>query len=128
MHTTRAFALVAVAISLVASATASAQAPALALGVDTTNFDRSVRPQDDFFKYVNGGWLRKTQIPADASRWGAFNELATRSRASVDSILEELTHSKAAVGGERRKVADVYASFMDSAAVESSGLAPLQPE
>ena len=46
-----------------------------ALGFDTANFDRSVRPQDDFFHYVNGSWLKRTDIPADASSWGAFNEL-----------------------------------------------------
>ena len=47
------------------------------LGIDTTNFDHSVRPQDDFFRFVNGRWLAKTQIPADASSWGAFNELTS---------------------------------------------------
>jgi putative endopeptidase len=125
MRTPRALGL---SLLVVVSATASAQAPVLASGIDTTDFDKSIRPQDDFFKYVNGGWLRKTQIPADASRWGAFNELDMRSKASLHNILEELTHSKAAVGGERRKVADVYASFMDSAKVESVGLTPIQGE
>ena len=46
---------------------------ARALGIDTTNFDRSVRPQDDLFRFVNGGWLTRTEIPGDASSWGAFN-------------------------------------------------------
>src|SRR5438132_8357821 len=89
-----------------------------ALGLDTANFDRSGRPQDDLFRYVNGGWLRRVEIPSDASRWGAFNELREKSRASMHSILEELSRSKAAVGGERRMLADVYTSFMESAAVE----------
>src|SRR3954469_3661977 len=102
MRVVRSLALFAV---VVAPAVATAQASVLALGVDTTNFDKSVRPQDDFFRYVNGGWLKKTRVPSDASRWGAFNELDERSKASLHSILEELTHSKAAVGGERRKVA-----------------------
>src|SRR4051812_22291692 len=125
MRVIRPLALIAAAI---VPAAATAQAPVLALGVDTMNFDKSVRPQDDFFKYANGGWLKKTQVPSDASRWGAFNELDQRSKASLHSILEELTHSKAAVGGERRKVAGVYAAFMDSSAVESLGLAPIQGE
>jgi putative endopeptidase len=107
---------------------AVAQSPVLALGLDTLSFDKSVRPQDDLFKYVNGGWLRRTQIPADVSRWGAFSELNERSRSSLHAILEELTHGKAAVGGERRKVADVYTSFMDSVTVDKLGLTPIQPE
>src|SRR5690242_13582560 len=71
------FPLAAAATALLA-ASASAQqqqaTPIRALGVDTTNFDRAVRPQDDFFRFVNGSWLEHTQIPADASSWGAFNE------------------------------------------------------
>jgi hypothetical protein len=50
-----------------------------ALGVDTANFDRSVRPQDDLFRFVNGGWLARTEIPGDASSWGAFNGLREKS-------------------------------------------------
>ena len=52
-----------------------AQTSRRVLGIDTANFDRSVRPQDDFFRFVNGGWLEHTKIPADASGCGAFNEL-----------------------------------------------------
>ncbi|MDH4092536.1 MAG: M13 family peptidase, partial [Cyclobacteriaceae bacterium] len=45
------------------------------IGINLENIDSTVRPQDDFFKYVNGGWLNRTTIPADQGRWGAFNEL-----------------------------------------------------
>src|SRR5258705_13768108 len=51
-----------------------AQAPR-SLGIDTTNFDRSVRPQDDLFRFVNGGWLKRTPIPSDPPRGGTFDEL-----------------------------------------------------
>jgi putative endopeptidase len=120
--------LLAVAATIGCAATAQAQSPVLTLGIDTTNFDGSVRPQDDLFMYVNGGWLRKVQMPSDASRWGAFNELRERSRASMHAILEDLARSKAAVGGERRMITDVYSSFMDSAAIEKLGVAPIQTE
>jgi putative endopeptidase len=121
--------LVAVALTGALSACAlGAQGTTLTLGVDTTNFDKTVRPQDDFFKYVNGGWLRKVEIPSDASQWGAFNELREKSRSSVHSILEELGRPKAAVGGERRMIADVYTSFMDSATIEKLGPTPIQNE
>ena len=99
-----------------------------ALGVDTMNFDRSVRPQDDFFRFVNGGWLKRTEIPADASNWGAFSELRERSRDALHTILEEAWKSNAPAGSEERKVGDLYASFMDTAAVERLGITPLKAE
>jgi predicted metalloendopeptidase len=103
-----------------------AQSSTLALGIDTTNFDRSVRPQDDFFRFVNGGWLARTEIPPDASGWGAFNELRENSRTALHSIVEEAARSNAPAGSEGRKVGDLYASYMDSARVESLGISPLK--
>jgi predicted metalloendopeptidase len=106
---------------------AAAQAPRT-LGIDTTSFDRSIRPQDDFFHFVNGGWIRRTPIPDDAARWGSFDELAERSRDAMRTVLEEAARSSAPAGSEERKVGDYYASFLDSARVESLGVAPLRGE
>ncbi|MGI9091593.1 MAG: M13 family metallopeptidase [Gemmatimonadaceae bacterium] len=108
--------------------TMAAQTVGRTLGIDTTNFDRSVRPQDDFFRFVNGGWLTRTSIPGDASSWGAFNELREKSRTALHGILEEAASSNAAAGSDRRKAGDLYTSFMDSARVESLGLTPLKGE
>jgi putative endopeptidase len=119
--------LVAIATSLFA-APAVAQSAGSALGFDTTNFDRSVRPQDDFFRFVNGAWLRRTEIPADASNWGAFSELRERSRDALHGILEETARSNAAAGTEQRKIGDLYASYMDTARVERQGITPLAGE
>jgi putative endopeptidase len=99
-----------------------------ALGVDTTNFDQSVRPQDDFFRFVNGGWLARTEIPSDASSWGVFNDLSEESRADLHGIVEEAAKSNAPAGSDTRKVGDLYASYMDSARVEALGLEPLDAE
>jgi len=99
-----------------------------ALGVDTTNFDRSVRPQDDFFRFVNGGWLARTEIPSDASSWGVFNDLGEKSRADLHGIIEEAAKTNAPAGSDTRKVGDLYASYMDSARVETLGLKPLESE
>jgi Predicted metalloendopeptidase len=115
----------AVALSLGISSVADAQSGARALGVDTTNFDRSVRPQDDFFRFVNGGWLKRTEIPSDASSWGAFNELREGSRTALHTILDSALTTKAAPGSELQKVRDLYKSYMDSAAVEALGTKPL---
>lgn len=115
------------ALIIASAAPASAQ-NGHGLGIDTTNFDRSVRPQDDFFRFVNGGWLKRTEIPADASNWGAFSELRERSRNALHTILEEASKSNAPAGSEQRKVGDLYASFMDTAAVERLGITPLKGE
>ena len=106
------------------AAPASAQ---LSSGIDTTNFDHSVRPQDDFFRYVNGGWLKTAQIPADASSWGAFQELRENSRNALHELFGEASTASSPAGSARRKVGDLYASYMDSARVEQLGTAPLQP-
>jgi putative endopeptidase len=118
---------VAATVALATATPLVAQAPRT-LGIDTTNFDRSVRPQDDLFRFVNGGWLKKTPIPSDASRWGTFDELDERSRESMRAILEDAARSHAPAGSEERKVGDFYASFLDSARIESLGITPLKGE
>src|SRR6476661_2620971 len=116
----------AAAVALAVGIAPAAHAQSTSLGIDTTNFDRSVRPQDDFFRFVNGKWLARTDIPADASSWGAFNELRENSRSALHSIVEEASHANAPAGSEARKVGDLYASYMDSARVESLGITPLK--
>ena len=111
--------------SLFAVAAGRAGAQSRTSGIDTTNFDRSVRPQDDFFRYVNGGWLRKSEIPSDASGWGAFQELHERSRDGLHEILEAASKSHAAAGTDQRKVGDLYAGYMDTTAIEKLGITPL---
>jgi len=97
-----------------------------ALGIDTTSFDRAVRPQDDFFRFVNGTWLANTEIPADASSWGSFNELNEKSRTALHQILEDA--AKAPAGTEKAKLGAIYASYMDSARIEQLGITPLSGE
>jgi putative endopeptidase len=97
------------------------------LGVDTKNFDSSVRPQDDFFRYVNGTWLKTAEIPADKARYGSFIELRDKSEAALRVIIEEAaaTQDKKA-GTDPQKVGDLYQSFMDTARIESLGLQPVR--
>ena len=104
---------------------ASAQ---LSSGIDTTTFDHSVRPQDDFYRYVNGGWLKTAQIPADASSWGAFQELRENSRNAEHELFESASKANAPAGSPDRKVGDLYASYMDTARVDKLGAAPLAQE
>jgi predicted metalloendopeptidase len=115
-------------VAVPVSRAAGRAAAGTALGVDTTAFDRSVRPQDDFFRFVNGGWLARTEIPADRSSWGSFLELRERSSDALHTILEQAARSKAPAGSNERKLGDLYASYLDSAAVEAAGLGALKDE
>ncbi|HTS79802.1 MAG TPA: M13 family metallopeptidase [Myxococcaceae bacterium] len=97
-------------------------------GIDVTSMDPSVAPGDDFFEYANGGWLRRTEIPADVSRWGTFSVLNAKSVERTRDILEAASSSSAPAGSEERKVGDFYASYLDEATIEARGIAPLGPE
>src|SRR3954468_8372700 len=79
----------ALGVAVTAAAAVSLGAQVKQLGVDTAGFDRSVRPQDDFYQFVNGNWARTNQIPADRSSFGAFVTLTDRSEAAVHQILDE---------------------------------------
>src|SRR5207344_222928 len=89
--------------------------------------DLSVRPQDDLFGHMNGTWLRTEEIPADKSAWGPFAMLADQSEAQVRTIIEELAASKGEPGSEAQKIGDMFASFMDTDAVNARGAEPLKP-
>ena len=107
-------------------AQASASKPQLgSFGFDAAGMDRSVAAGDDFFGYANGKWVRNTEIPADRSSYGSFNVIAEKTLADTRAIMEE---AGSADGGEARKVGDYYAAYMDEAAIEARGIAPLQPQ
>lgn len=98
------------------------------LGIDVANFDTSVRPQDDFFRYVNGTWLENTKIPADRSNYGSFTQLFDEAEASLKEIIEEAAAAKAEPGSDEQKIGDLYRSFMNADEVERRGLTPLAAE
>ncbi|WNG39222.1 peptidase M13 [Archangium violaceum] len=100
-----------------------------ALGVETKYFDTSVRPQDDFFRYVNGTWLKTAQIPADKGRYGSFIELRDKSEAALRAIIEEAAAAQdTKAGSDLQKVGDLYQSFMDTARIQSLGVEPVRPD
>jgi len=97
-------------------------------GVDLEGMDRSVKPGDDFFKYVNGNWVARTQIPPDQTRYGAFNILRDLSEARVRALLDRWAADKSLKpGSDEAKVAAIYRSFLDEAAVEKLDAKPIQP-
>ncbi|HEX2531931.1 MAG TPA: M13-type metalloendopeptidase, partial [Burkholderiaceae bacterium] len=106
----------------------AAEMPRLS-GIVRENVDDSVRAQDDFFRYVNGNWLKKAEIPADKSIWGAFAELRENTRPELRTLIEAAARNPAAApGSEERKIGDLYASFMDEDTLETLGLRPLAAE
>ena len=90
-------------------------------------FDHTIRPQDDLFGHVNGQWLATEEIPSDRSSWGPFVTLADQAEEHVKAIIEELAAATPDAATEPGKIAALYASFMDEAAVEARGIAPIQP-
>ncbi len=107
--------------------TAQSDKPAIGtFGVDTAQMDRSIKPGDDFFRYVNGTWLATVPIPADRARFGMFDALRDKAEADVHALVESLAKTPQPAGSVRQKVGDLYASFMDQARVEARGIEPLK--
>ncbi|GEO93069.1 putative zinc metalloprotease [Kocuria flava] len=90
---------------------------------DLSGFDRSVRPQDDLYRHVNGAWLARTEIPDDKPSVGAFIELRDQAEAAVRELI---TTARAGDPQEvESKIANLYASFMDEERIEALGAEPL---
>ena len=84
-------------------------------GIAFEHFDRSVRPQDDLYRHVNGTWLRDFELPADKAVHGVFHELRDLSEKQVREIIE----------GDTGKIGALYKSFMAADAIESLGISPI---
>lgn len=96
-------------------------------GLDMTNFDKSVRPADDFYRYATGGWQKLHPLPAAYSRYGSFDMLQENVNKQVNSILTSLTKKKFKEGTTERKLSDFYKLAMDQDRRNKEGLAPVKP-
>ena len=105
----------------------AADAPMLS-GIDLQYVDDGVRAQDDFFRHINGKWLDTVQMPPDKARYGSFDKLRDDSLDQLRTIVDGLAQASDPSDPDQRKIADLYASFMDEAALETLGLKPLAPE
>ncbi|MGE3821504.1 MAG: M13 family metallopeptidase, partial [Isosphaeraceae bacterium] len=106
----------------------AAERPVTSSGIDHEGFDKSVRPQDDLFRHVNGGWISSTEIPAERSYYGSFIQLAEKAESDLRAIIEEAARTGGPEGSEAQKVGDLYASFMDDKAAETNGIEPIKAE
>src|SRR5690348_7391089 len=105
--------------------------------LDPANMDTSVKPSDDFFMYANGGWIKRTQIPPEYSRWGSFNQLIEKNNDALHEIAEKASRAKVEPSPSRnggmivpevQKVGDYYASGMDERTIDQMRMKPLQDE
>jgi len=107
-----------------ASSPAPADAPRPQLGTygfDDSGKDESVAPGDNFYQYANGTWEKNTPIPADKANYGMFTALDDLSKQRTQEILDEAKDDPAS------KIGVAYAAYLDEAAVEAKGLAPIRP-
>jgi predicted metalloendopeptidase len=98
--------------------------------LDPTNMDPSVKPADDFFLYADGGWIKRTEIPPEYTRWGSFNELIEKNNDALHDIAEKAQHTAvdSRMAPETEKVGDFYASGMDERMIEAQRAKPLDQE
>ncbi|WNM20448.1 M13 family metallopeptidase [Flavobacterium capsici] len=98
------------------------------VGIDLSLMDTSVSPKDDFFNFVNGTWLKNTEIPADRTRWGSFDELRKKTDADALAILAEASKNpKYKSDTDQGKAINLYKSIMDTVARNKAGIKPLKP-
>lgn len=97
----------------------------LSSGVSLNNLETSVRPQDNFFRYVNGQWLERTEIPSDRARWGSFDELRERAEEQVLAIVLAAAETSGEANSNAQKIGDLFRSYMNEDRVEELGISPL---
>ncbi|WP_421498134.1 M13 family metallopeptidase [Flavobacterium columnare] len=96
-------------------------------GINLNYMDKNVKPGDDFFRYVNGAWYDKTEIPADKTRWGSFDELRFNTDKDVLAILKEAVSKNLEAKSDQGKAVNVYKTYMDTITRNKRGIKPLQP-
>jgi putative endopeptidase len=98
--------------------------PGVRSGIDMSNVDGAVRPQDDLYRHLNGTWLRTAEIPADRPIDGGFHQLRDESEINIRRIIEEAAENPDSTP-EARKIGDLYASFMDETTINARGMDPI---
>jgi len=119
------FVLAASSVMAIASASASAKPVYGAWGVEAKDMDRTVKPGDSFFQYVEGHWLKTAQIASDKARAGYNYDLPDATEIEVRQLVEAAGAAPANL--EMQQVSNFYVAYMDQAAIEARGVAPLQP-
>lgn len=95
-------------------------------GIETQHISATVHPGDDFFTYVNEGWLNSVEMPAGFSRFGSFTELALEAEENVDAIIQEARHGRHGRGSAQQQIGDLFEAYLNAERIESLGLSPIQ--
>jgi putative endopeptidase len=96
-------------------------------GINPENFDRSIKPMENFYLYANGNWLKNNPVPPTESRWGSFSLLQEENMNKLKMLLSAVSSSQAAQGSNAQKIGDYYYAYMDSVRKNKEGLKPLEP-
>ncbi|HMI08567.1 MAG TPA: M13 family metallopeptidase, partial [Flavobacterium sp.] len=122
--------LIAIPVVLGGISQSNAQGPAKKEpGINVSYMDKNTTPNNDFFRFVNGAWLDKTEIPADKTRWGSFDELRQNTDKDVLDILKEAAKNpKYKSATDQGKAINIYKSIMDTVSRNKLGIAPLKPQ
>jgi predicted metalloendopeptidase len=116
------------ALCLALPALVAAPPKASAQGLDLKGMDLAVHPGDDFYAHANGAWAKATEIPADRSSFGVGEAVADLTDRRTVALIRAAAASKAPAGSEQRKIGDFFTSYMDEAAIEAKGMAPMGPQ
>ena len=96
-------------------------------GINVSNMDTKIKPKDDFFRYVNGTWLDKTEIPSDRTSWGSFNELLKKTDKDALDILKEASNNPMYKSNtDQGKAVNLFKSILDTVARDKEGIKPLK--
>src|SRR5688572_21358147 len=109
---------------LLALLTLAVEGEDLKSGLDLSLLDRAVRPQDDLYRFANGGWLDRAQIPVDRVTYGTFAELTEKTENDLRAIIENLKGSSLT----EQAIKNLYASALDEATIEARGMTPMRPD
>jgi len=97
-------------------------------GINVSYMDTKISPSQDFFKYVNGTWLEKTEIPSDRTTWGSFNELIKKTDKDVMAVLQEASKNpKYKSNTDQGKAVNLFNTYLDSIGRNKRGIEPLKP-
>lgn len=96
--------------------------------INVSYMDKTVRPQDDFYNYVNGNWMKTVEIPSDKARWGSFDQLRENTDEASLKILKESLNTKFEKGTDGQKIADLYKSYVDFDTRNQLGITPIQQQ
>lgn len=98
-------------------------------GISINNLDTSVRPQDDFYTYANGGWLRENPLQGEYARFGVFDKIREQARLQLKDLILNLTDDPQSKqkGTIAQKISDIYTLGMDEKRLNAEGWKPLKP-